>query len=503
MDTAPAPENRPPTLSKAPPPGKKFPCPQCGARLDFDPGSRGLTCPYCGHRVVIEPDSRGVEERPLAAYLDRKKSGAKVLEGRSSQVTCNACGAVVLLEEKVATDRCPYCSSHLENRPQAAEGMIEPEGVLPFKVQQKQAVEAFERWLHGLWFAPGTLKHFANLGQLTGFYVPFWTFDSMTYTRYRGERGDDYQVQETYTDTETYTDSNGQTQTRPVTKTRTVTHTRWTSVSGEVDHFFDDILICASQGLPDKYSSRITPDELGELEEFRPEFLSGFKTERYVIDPEQGFERARLIMDGRIKEMCRRDIGGDHQRLHTVRTQHVGVTFKHVLLPVWMASYRYHDKSYRVVVNGRTGQVMGDRPYSVAKIVGLVLAVLLALLAVFLLVRYFQSRDGRGGPHRPRVVVEAQDPERGTSSSREPTRDCRPEESHHASACRAGGVPVPGELDPGPGSRRAGEPELRPGLQLFPELALQPPHLLVADAGEAGRGVRALLLPELLPRGRL
>jgi DNA-directed RNA polymerase subunit RPC12/RpoP len=391
------PETRPPTLSKAPPAGKKFPCPQCGARLDFHPGSRTLTCPYCGHRVEIAPDSKGVQEKPFEVYLKSRQAGARVLEGKTSQVTCQACGAITLLDDKLATDRCPYCGSFLENKPEAARSMLEPEGVLPFRIDQKKAVEAFSAWLKSLWFAPNMLRHFANLGQLTGVYVPFWTFDSMTYSSYRGERGDNYQVRETYTETETYTDSDGQTRTRPVTRTRTVTHTRWTAVWGEVDHFFDDVLVCASKGLPAHYARRITPDELRDLEAFNADFLSGFKTERYALDPEEGFTQAKAIMDGEIRELCRRDIGGDHQRISSVHTQHVGVTFKYVLLPVWLASYRYYDKPFRVVVNGRTGEVTGDRPWSVAKIVGLILLILALAAGIFFLVRHFQQRRADAG----------------------------------------------------------------------------------------------------------
>src|SRR4029077_20723514 len=134
------------------------------------------------------------------------------------------------------------------------------------------------------------------------------------------------------------------------------------------------------------YAPTPRPSDLKKLVEFRDEYLSGFKTERYTIGPKEGFEHARVIMDGKIRELCTRDIGGDHQRLETVRTQHVGVTFKHILLPLWLASYRYRDQSYRVLVNGQTGEVQGDRPYSWVKIgilAGVILAILLALLVVF------------------------------------------------------------------------------------------------------------------------
>jgi len=366
----------------SPPTGKKFPCAQCGARLDYDPSARSLKCPYCGHVEEINPEKKAVQEHDFEAYL-RKQSGESTVAGRSCQVKCNTCGAVVLLEDKVAADRCPYCGSFIENKPEAAEAMIPPECMLPFRVGSKEAVAAYNNWLKGLWFAPNSLKDFANLGKLNGVYVPFWTFDSMTYTFYRGERGDDYQETETYTDTETYFE-NGETKTRNVTKTRTVTKTRWTSVSGEVRHFFDDVPVCASEGVPENYAASLTPKELKGVEPFRAEYLSGFTTERYAIGPKEGFDKAKQIMDGHIRQLCCRHIGGNHQRLHTVQTQHVGVTFKHLLLPIWLASYRYQDKSYRVMVNGQTGYVMGDRPYSWVKITLLVLGILAVILAILL-----------------------------------------------------------------------------------------------------------------------
>jgi DNA-directed RNA polymerase subunit RPC12/RpoP len=375
-----APEQLPPRVSRPAPAGRKFPCPQCGARLDFDPGSRGLKCPYCGHNEVIEPSTRGVDERDWDGYWSRQVADETPLPGRSSQVTCQGCGAVVLLQDQVATDRCPYCATHLENEPEVAQAMVPPGGLLPFAVTQRQAIDAFDAWIAGRWFAPRGLKQFANLGKLAGVYVPFWTYDSMTYTYYTGERGDDYQETESYWATET--DASGNT--RQVRKTRTVTKTRWTSVSGEVQHFFDDVLIYASHSLPLDLVESLPPWDLEQLDEFKADFLSGFQTERYTIGLSEGFVKAQAIMDEHIRELCRQDIGGDHQRLHGVSTQHVGVSFKHLLLPTWLAAYRYHERPFRILVNGRTGKVVGTRPYSAWKIVLFVLMILALIAALFL-----------------------------------------------------------------------------------------------------------------------
>ena len=374
------PEAKGPTLTKAPPTGRKFPCAQCGARLDFEPSARSLKCPYCGHVEEIKPADTKVEERDYEEYLDKLAGKGTTLAGHSSQVRCTGCGAVVLLEDNVATDRCPFCATHLENKPEAAEAMIPPESLLPFKIDLRQARQAFERWIASRWFAPNSLRKMANLGQVNGIYMPFWTYDAMTYTHYTGQQGINY------TDTETYTETNDKGETE--TKTRTVIRTMWYPVSGEVQHFFDDVLVCASKSLPRERVSELVPWDLGRLEGFKAEYLSGFKTERYAVGLKEGFDEAKQIMEKTIEELCRQDIGGDHQIVDSMNTQHVGVTFKHLLLPLWLASYRYFDKVYRILVNARTGAVSGDRPWSWWKIGSLALLVLIIAIVIL----YFATR---------------------------------------------------------------------------------------------------------------
>lgn len=363
----------------APPKGKLFPCEQCGAKIEFDPETRSLKCPYCGHSTVIaelaDEEEATVVERDFEEYLDKLESGGgdtTAIAGYTSQVRCTGCGAMVLLEEKVVTEKCPFCGTHLENKPESTAGMIAPESLVPFKHDFRHAREVFNTWIGSLWFAPTELKEAANLGQLNGVYVPYWTYDAMTNTRYRGERGDDYQDTESYTTT----DSSGNT----VTQTRSVTRTRWTSVSGRVEHFFDDVLVCGTKSVPDHLVSYLAPWDLQKLEPFNADFLSGFKTERYGIGLKKGFGEAKRLMEPEIVRLIHRDIGGDHQRISDKRTQYFAITFKHLLLPVWVANYRYREKLYQILVNGRTGKLSGERPWSAWKIARLVLLILAALI---------------------------------------------------------------------------------------------------------------------------
>lgn len=370
----------PVAITRAPPTGRKFPCPSCGARLDYDPNAAGLKCPYCGFTEEIrKEDAPEVVEKNFLEYLARQEAGGVVLEGRTSQTRCGGCGAVVLLEDRVATEACPFCATHLENQPEAAETMIPPESLLPFAVDIRRAREAFTLWIHSLWFAPTELKVVANLGQLSGVYLPYWTYDAMTHTFYQGQRGDNYQT------TEWYTDSEGK------QKSRTVTRTNWTWVSGEVRHFFDDVLVCGSKSVPGDLVLKLEPWELDKLDGFKPDYLSGFKTERYAVGLREGMDQARERMEPTIDSLIRRDIGGDHQRISSKDTRYTAITFKHLLLPVWIAVYRYHEKSFQILVNARTGKVSGYRPWSWLKILRLALFILVFIGLIVLVILKMQK----------------------------------------------------------------------------------------------------------------
>ncbi|HWW75316.1 MAG TPA: hypothetical protein VNZ44_07970, partial [Pyrinomonadaceae bacterium] len=98
----------------------------------------------------------------------------------------------------------------------------------------------------------------------------------------------------------------------------------------------------------------------------------------------EGFELAKQAAAHVIQADVHRDIGGDEQRVTRVSTRYSAVTFKHLLLPVYVGAYRFNDKVYQLVVNGRTGEVQGDRPYSFWKIFLFALAVVVVLLLIAL-----------------------------------------------------------------------------------------------------------------------
>ena len=332
------------------------------------PGSAELECSYCGHRTPIEiRDGLIVEydfDDALRTLADAPPAGTR------PSTQCENCAAEFDFDEHVHAGECPFCGTQIvagtgHNR------HIKPESLLPFRIDETAALTAYKKWIDKLWFAPGAMRDHARRDErLTGVYVPYWTYDSRTQTRYHGQRGDNYTVPQSYTTVE-----NG----RTVRRTRMVTKIRWRSVSGRVQRFFDDVLIGASLSLPRKITDRLKPWDLDNLVGYDEKFLSGFRSEVYQVDLDEGFDRAVNVMNRVIRGDVARDIGGDHQRISNLDTRHSDTTFKHVLLPVWSAGFQFRDKTYRFVVNARTGKVQGERPYSVFKIA---LAVIAAAIAV-------------------------------------------------------------------------------------------------------------------------
>lgn len=342
---------------------RQFPCGQCGASLTFAPGVSQMECTYCGHSTEIEVVGEVVEldYHAMLASLEEQAAGED-----HSEVRCDGCGAVLDRPPELDAFDCVYCGQAIVATA-TSRRRIRPDSVLPFKVVQKEAQEAFRKWVSSRWFAPSALKKRARAaGKMKGVYQPYWTYDCSSTTQYRGERGEHYW--ETVTVTR-------QVDGKTVTDTEQVQRTRWYPASGWVHLGHDDVLVPAASSLPSKLQERLEPWDLHALVPYSDDYLAGFVTEGYQMELDEGFDDAKGRMQPRIDQAINRDIGGDEQRIHSKSSSYDEITFKHVLLPLWISSYRYADRSYRFLINARTGEVAGERPWSVWKIVGTILLV--------------------------------------------------------------------------------------------------------------------------------
>ncbi len=353
-----------------------YPCSSCGADLLFEPQDGFLTCPYCGYKQAIEESAESVAEQSFQQHLQIRPEQMAPLAVDALEVQCQSCGAKSIFTPPEVAGRCDFCGVQIVAQPKSADPILTPGGVLPFAVTQQQATAELRHWLSTRCFAPNSLKHFAQPDAIQGVYLPFWTYDTNTTTDYEGHRGEYYYVTETYTER----DAQG----REVQRTRQVRHTRWYPTSGRVAGSFDDVLIPATLSLSSERLTSLEPWDLEALRSYDPAYLSGFKAQRYQVDLTGGFERAKEIVAPAIEASVRSDIGGDEQMIEHLSTNYFDVTFKHLLLPVYAGAYRYNGKLYQIMVNGRTGEIQGERPYSFWKIALLVFGVL--LLIVILLI---------------------------------------------------------------------------------------------------------------------
>jgi hypothetical protein len=345
----------------------KHSCKNCGAEIKYKAGSTDLQCEYCDHRqsIEIKDDENGIEELDLYKYLSTMGIHSHEQE-IISMVECKACGAHQHIEANMKSLSCAFCASPLETKDQQSEVWIYPGAILPFQLNQQKAKQIFHSWAAGRWFAPNKFKKATlQTDYIKGVYTPFWTFDAQMKVSYSGQRGEYYYETESYT-----VNVNGKSERR----TRQVRKTHWYPASGVVSGFVDDTLVNASTKAKREFPNKITNWNLQKLQPFKREFLAGFITEKYTISLKDGHQSALDKAEGIAHNWARQDIGGDTQQVNRLDKELTEETFKHILLPVYISSYRYSGKVYSIYVNGENGIIYGERPYSFWKIFFAVLA---------------------------------------------------------------------------------------------------------------------------------
>ncbi|NLY17841.1 MAG: TFIIB-type zinc ribbon-containing protein [Clostridiaceae bacterium] len=351
-----------------------FPCPGCGGDMTFDVEKQSLSCPYCGNVIEIAKEEYSVvKEYPIEMALEK---ASKDWGGATVAIRCESCGAETIIQVNQLTTECAFCGS-IHIRQESQGNVIRPETIIPFKIDKRSAMSKFRTWLKKRWLAPGNLKALAREGKMTGVYIPFWTFDAETDSFYTAQKGTYYYV----TETVFVKDSDGRR--RPQQKR--VRKTRWSFTSGVFRHFFDDVLVCASKTDSKNLIKRLEPFHLKELVEYKNEYLSGFMAEKYSIGLDQGFNEAKSIIRSELHRMIRNHIIADEVRNLRIQTSFSNVTFKHILLPIWISAYRYRDKVYKFLVNGQTGEVKGEAPVSALKVLLLILAGLIVAGVIYLI----------------------------------------------------------------------------------------------------------------------
>lgn len=360
-------------------------CPSCGAQLLYSAEQKKLGCGHCGYEEAVDNSTDKLVEQELAAAVDQAKDfvpedlGKKVL-------ACKNCGASFMVDATQVNASCGFCGSLKVNEEAFKHQYIQPHGIIPFYVSRTEAIAAFQKWIKQGFFHPFKLRRLDALESLHGIYIPFWTYDAHTESKWSGQAGHlsmrnagarpsrSFSPRVNTPSFEEGTGSFGG-QMNNIQNSSV----NWKSASGVLKHFFDDVLVVASDSLHQRYLLKILPYRMEEVVNFDPRLLVGWEAEVYNLEVDKAYHTAEMRMDFKIRQMCSAQLGGDQQRNLNISSQKHGQTFKHVILPIWLCSYTYRDKVYHFTINGQTGKVEGQKPTSYLKM-GLVAFVVIACL---------------------------------------------------------------------------------------------------------------------------
>ncbi len=390
--------------------GRIFPCESCGSDLEFNIGEQVLKCPYCGHVKQIETRLEGeLHEQDFHSMLERIRQwreeaqtkkvhadpDAAEAESVHRELRCDSCGGNVEFYGTLTSTFCPFCGSpvQLEKAHKCELHRIPVDGVLPFQIDRDHAKQNLLQWVSSRWFAPTRFRQDRADGKFNGVYLSYFTFDSMTLTAYTGQRGEHYYV----------TVGDGKNR-------RTERRTRWYPASGSFQRFFDDVLVLANTGLRRDFMLELEPWPLLKVVPFDQQMLAGLMARTYDIELDECFVDGKHRIDAAIHtEVCQR-IGGDTQVVSSVNSRCEAITYKHLLLPVWLLAYKYNNKTYQVFINAATGEVQGERPYSVWKILFTILVAIIVAAGIYAATQNNRQSNSRSAP-APDISWPAERPE--------------------------------------------------------------------------------------------
>jgi len=354
---------------------QNYKCPNCGAPLVFV--GEELHCDSCDNSFSLDTVKQ-MEELDASVNTDSKydwssyepRDFTDVSNINLANYSCPSCGAEVTGDDTMGATVCPYCGNSTIVKGQF-EGGLRPDYIIPFKIDKKAAIKAFENDFKNAPFLPDTFKDKKKYTEMTGVYVPFWMFDcdchaSLTYDATRIHSWSDSNYRYTKTD-----------------------HYKLLR-SGSVG--FANIPVDGSKKADDTYMEAVEPFDYSDAVNFDGAYLSGYLADKYDVTAEESIDRA----NERVTNSTVAAFNSTTQGFTSVIPDRKSVSFsdgkiRYSLLPVWMLNVKYLDKNYQFAINGQTGKVVGEYPVDkkkkwkyFGKVAGIAFAIS-AAIAYFLL----------------------------------------------------------------------------------------------------------------------
>ena len=338
-------------------------CPQCTGTMAFDPGVGALKCPYCDYVEEIKREEELPTEAEELDFFQAEATGNCNWGVETKTVICKMCAGETVYDALQIAGTCPYCGSN-QVMEEKGKDTLAPGGVCTFKIDQKTAGENFKKWLGKKFFCPKIVKETAEADKFQGLYLPYWTFDTDTVTNYTARYGKDRRRRKSDGNYETVTD--------------------WYHTNGTYRQFIDDELVNASTQHDRSLLNWLEPFDTKDNVAYKPEYIAGFASERYSIGLKEGWEKAKSSIYSKVRSNIRnkiiREKNADRVDNLKANTVYNNITYKYLLLPIWISSFRYGDKTYQFMVNGQTGKVSGRTPVDIMKVILVVGGAILAML---------------------------------------------------------------------------------------------------------------------------
>ncbi len=340
----------------------EFKCPQCGAAMAYSVDENGLSCAHCGYREATAAKVIGRRAEKSEFSIENLERATHGWGEARKELECQSCGARITLPAESIATTCAFCGSNKVVQSAANQEQLRPRFLIPFAVDEAKCQGTVHTWLGSSWMTPSAVGQLSDLGAFTAIYLPFWAFQATTLANWKAEVG--------HTVSEHYYDAGSK-----EWKTRTRIDWRWES--GQVRLKIEDLLVTGTGRVSNLHLGKIRTYDLAALVEYDPKYLAGFQAQAYDRPLEQAWEIGRQEMRERTRAAGISQASTSMVRNFSMNLDFNDESWRYLLLPVYLAAYRYEEKAYQVLVNGQNGAISGQRPVDWNK-VWLVLALILS-----------------------------------------------------------------------------------------------------------------------------
>lgn len=275
------------------------------------PGATVLACDSCGTKLHGRPASRRLQDPDWVALAPKAK---------------------------------------LRYADDTAEALVAPDALVPFQIRRATARRLLRGWARRWsWLAPRDFQRIDESTSFRGAFLPHWVWEGRTRSRYKAARGEYYWSG---------------------TRGGRVRGIRWMPAAGRILRDFAAVPVAATVRLEGQALADLLRDwRISGAVPFTPSMLDGYWVQRYDLEPEVGLELAKARMAAAVEAEVRECVGGDEQHVPSIETVYSDLAYRLVLLPVWLVSYPHRGRRRMIAVHGESGRVVGERPWSAAKLV--------------------------------------------------------------------------------------------------------------------------------------